>query len=112
MIGDPQIVGLSVVKGRQARAQIAFAGEIIVREIELPEELAIYRGVWRRGNTYRIGDMVTHKGALWFCQSRGTACPGKNNQWKLICKSGEVSETFEGDDEPPIVYDSTHACEL
>ncbi len=47
-----------------------------------------YVGVWRRGETYREQDVVTHGGAAWVAPFGDTGDePGKSPAWKLMAKS-------------------------
>jgi hypothetical protein len=49
-----------------------------------------YCDVWRDGIRYTVGNMVTHKGALWHCRAdKTTDRPGTSHDWKLMHKSIE-----------------------
>jgi hypothetical protein len=49
-----------------------------------------YWGVWKDGNEYRFGNMVTDAGCLWHCEAeKVTDRPGKSPNWKLMHKSHE-----------------------
>lgn len=59
----------------------------VTRELELP--VAIYRGVFKDGETYAIGDMVTWGGSVWSCIAAGTDKPGDGSRaWILAVKKG------------------------
>ncbi len=59
----------------------------VTRELELP--VAIYRGVFKEGETYAIGDMVTWSGSVWSCTVPGTDKPGDGSKgWVLAVKKG------------------------
>jgi hypothetical protein len=48
-----------------------------------------YTGIWREGNSYDIGDCVTHSNRLWFSWSASnTARPGTSNAWQMTQKGG------------------------
>lgn len=59
----------------------------ITRELELP--VAIYRGVFKDGEAYAIGDMVTWGGSVWSCIAAGADKPGDGSKaWVLAVKKG------------------------
>lgn len=64
------------------------AGETrFVRELELP--VTIYRGVFKDGDTYAVGDMVTWGGSVWSCTAANTEKPGDGAKgWILAVKKG------------------------
>jgi integrin beta 3 len=47
----------------------------------------IYRNVFKEGEQYDAGDMVTWGGSLWHCDKATTAKPGTED-WTLACKRG------------------------
>lgn len=47
----------------------------------------IYRGVFKDGEEYQPGDMVTWGGSLWHCDKQTTAKPGTED-WTLAAKKG------------------------
>jgi hypothetical protein len=47
----------------------------------------IYRSVFKEGEQYEAGDMVTWGGSLWHCDKATTAKPGTDD-WTLACKKG------------------------
>lgn len=47
----------------------------------------IYRDVFKEGQEYDHGDMVTWGGSLWHCDKATTAKPGTED-WTLACKKG------------------------
>lgn len=51
---------------------------------------AAYRGVWKEGEEYTLGDFVTLSGSLWHCNvDAGTkAKPGTGEDWTLAVKRG------------------------
>lgn len=53
----------------------------------------VYRGVYQRATSYRVGEMVTFKGGLW--SAAGAAAEGQSPAthpvlWQLAVKSGET----------------------
>jgi hypothetical protein len=49
-------------------------------------------GVWTAERGYSPGELVSHKGAAWICQTKSTgARPGENSCWRLAVKS-DLSE--------------------
>lgn len=58
------------------------------REIyELVFPVAVYRGVYKEGEGYVRGDMVTWGGSLWHCDAETKDKPGTDD-WTLACKKG------------------------
>lgn len=56
-------------------------------ELEFP--VPVYRGVWREGETYSRGDMVTWAGSTWHCEEKSIAKPGEvSGNWTLAVKAG------------------------
>jgi hypothetical protein len=47
----------------------------------------IYRNVFKEGEQYETGDMVTWGGSLWHCDKATTSKPGTED-WTLACKRG------------------------
>lgn len=46
-------------------------------------------GVWRHGNEYSVGDLVTRSGGLWLACRPTSGKPGADDSgWSLIVKSG------------------------
>lgn len=46
-----------------------------------------YHGVWRRETQHVEGDLVTHRGGLWYCKEATVSEPGKNSAWQLTAKT-------------------------
>lgn len=67
----------------------------VVKEVH-DEDMAtrpqlVYREVWRPGEQYALGNLVTWGGSLWHCNAAGTkAKPGDGggNDWRLVVKKG------------------------
>jgi len=54
----------------------------------------IYRGVFREGTTYSVGDSVTWAGALWVARAVTTDKPGEGaTAWQLAVKKGADGKT-------------------
>lgn len=58
--------------------------------IEVPVEVGMrYRNVYRDGERYKAGDVVSHKGSGWVCNGAQTGAPGTDHQgWTLWIKKG------------------------
>jgi hypothetical protein len=54
---------------------------------ELQFPVVVYRGVFKEGEPYERGDMVTWGGSLWHCDKATTAKPGTED-WTLAAKKG------------------------
>jgi hypothetical protein len=62
-----------------------------VSAIEARPELK-HVGTWREGKTFREGNLVTDKGALWLCRKNTLKRPGTApTNWLLICKAGNAA---------------------
>lgn len=64
------------------------SGDLVVTsELALPA--MIYRGVFKEGQTYELGDMVTWAGSLWHCSTDTADKPGEGSAaWTLAAKRG------------------------
>lgn len=71
-------------------ASIEFDGrtwKIGERQVRTPSPE--YRGVWKEGETYTRGDMVTWASQIWHCNTETTEKPGDTNpQWTLAVRKG------------------------
>jgi len=47
-----------------------------------------YCGVYVRGKTYDLGDLVTAGGSAWYCKTTTIASPGASGDWILMVKRG------------------------
>lgn len=45
-----------------------------------------YEGVWQRAQSYRRGNLCTHRGSLWIALRATDDEPGKSNAWQLGAK--------------------------
>jgi hypothetical protein len=62
------------------------------RVAELEARQLKYSGVYQDGEVYRVGEMVTHSGSLWHCETTTASKPGADATWKLCVKRGEFSK--------------------
>jgi hypothetical protein len=64
--------------------------EIAFERIEQLESCGLnYRGVWRDGEEFLKGSVVTHGGGCWHANQRTTARPGTDPEmWTLMVKRG------------------------
>ena len=61
----------------------------------------IYKDIWKDGNEYEHGDVVTWAGSSWHCQTDTTDKPGTGDTWRLMVKRG--SDGKNGD-KPPAAH--------
>lgn len=62
-------------------------GKEVVRRFGVPA--MIYRGVFKEGETYHLGDIVTWGGSLWHCRAETQEKPLDNaGAWQLAAKRG------------------------
>ena len=50
-----------------------------------------FRGTWQAPQAYEPGDMTTHKGGLWHCNTPTRAEPGTSKAWTLAVKKGDAT---------------------
>jgi len=68
---------------------LRFKGDEVEQVYELGLATPVYRGVFRQGEAYEIGDLVTFGGSVWHCQAPTTEKPGDGNKaWVLAVKHG------------------------
>jgi hypothetical protein len=51
-----------------------------------------YRGVWKAGDAYTKGDVVTHHGSAWYCYGATSTAPDTDagaTDWQLMVKRGD-----------------------
>jgi hypothetical protein len=56
-------------------------------EFDVTFPMPIYRGVFKDGQAYEPGDMVTWGGSLWHCDKATSEKPGPDN-WRMAVKKG------------------------
>lgn len=65
--------------------------EARIRELEkrinLQAKAIDYRGVWRDGMLTKAGDLVTHQGTLWHCDTPTESRPGTDETWRMMVKT-------------------------
>jgi hypothetical protein len=71
-------------------------GRNLAKRVEVAENVGRnlgWKGVWREGQIYRLGNFTTHHGAMWHCESdMPMSQPGKDTCWRLAVKRGQMSE--------------------
>jgi len=84
------------LKSAQARLAISIARELSDRLDALEGRIskappgAVYRGVFKSALRYSAGDLCTHAGSLWHCNSVTSARPGEGAAWTLAVKRGRA----------------------
>ena len=82
------LLGLRVMQQTYA----GLIGQMIVRLRALEEKANVappqYRGVFREGEEYPVGTMITHGGSLWYANATTKAMPGRCGDWTLCVKRG------------------------
>lgn len=60
--------------------------------LEHSEEM-MYAGIFRDGERYSKGDVVTYSGSMWHCNVNDTqSAPKTNNDWTLVVKEGRAGK--------------------
>jgi hypothetical protein len=86
----------NAITGWVGRSLLPMAEKIAALEKRLAElearPVPDYRGVFKHGETYSAGSMVTHSGSLWYAVSETKAKPGTGpgSGWVLAVKSGSL----------------------
>lgn len=67
-----------------------------VKSFEFTMPVMIYRGIWKEGTDYSVGDTVTWDGSLWHCHEASNAKPGNGKTgWQLCSKKGRDGKDGE-----------------
>ena len=68
---------------------LTFGAGTTRKEFRLTFDTALYRGVFKDGQTYERGDQVTWGGSLWHCNAETAEKPGDGSKnWTLAVKKG------------------------
>lgn len=62
---------------------------------ELVFPVPIYRDVWREGEVYQRGDMVSFGGSLWHAQQETKDRPASGETWRLAVRRGRDGKNAE-----------------
>lgn len=84
--GERGTDGIASVEDIERR--VAAAVEARFAEIQTRTFADIYRDIFREGENYRRGEIVTWGGSLWLAKAATRARPGTNEEWKLVVKKG------------------------
>lgn len=69
--------------------KMSFLAGDMLREFAFKFPTVIYRGVYRPGQEWDVGDAVSCGGSLWHCGKAGTRqTPGQGDDWQLMVKRG------------------------
>ena len=68
--------------------EFSFTQGDITHAFEIAFPFPMYRDVYKEGQTYSPGDMVTWSGALWHCNKETGEKPGPSDDWTLAVKKG------------------------
>ncbi|RPH38344.1 collagen-like protein [bacterium] len=85
------ISAIDIVQGDDPREFLVKSrmtgGYITERSFRMPA--MIYRGIYKQGDAYRQGDVVTWGGSAWHCQiDNPKTSPSESQEWKLMVKEG------------------------
>lgn len=74
-----------------------------LKEFRCTTDTVLDRGVFKDGDTYERGDMVTWGGSGWVCQKETRAKPGDgSSDWRLFVKKGrDGKDGINGKDGTP-----------
>ena len=85
-------------EGRTIRRVTTYTnGKQIARELKT--NAMLNRGLYKEGNAYARGDIVTWSGSMWHCEAAVATLldkPGQSTAWRLVVKHGR-----DGKDAPP-----------
>lgn len=51
-------------------------------------ERVVYKGTWRDGAEYVVGNFVTYGGSVWHCNADNAERPSQSSAWTLAVKHG------------------------
>lgn len=67
----------------------------VTKTFDFSVPVAIYRGVYKQGQTYERGDMVTFGGSIWHANEATDAKPETSKAWQLSVKRGDQGKKGE-----------------
>jgi hypothetical protein len=74
--GRKGVIRVEFSNGHSEQKQVKFAGQF-------------YQGVFKEGEAYEAGDVVTWGGSMWHCEKDSPdGKPGNSDDWKLCVKKG------------------------
>lgn len=76
--------------------QLSFEGGEERFEVDLKFPVPLYRDVFKDGEEYERGDMVTYGGSLWHCNEATKSKPGADPAWTLAVKRGRDGKDMKG----------------
>lgn len=76
------------IDGRDLAVIIKCGEETIKRHVKIAG-VPLYRGMYKFGDTYDNGDMITHGGSLWHNREDGNKAGPPGNGWSLVAKRGK-----------------------
>jgi hypothetical protein len=62
-------------------------GDVVLKSFSLP--VMIYKDLFRDGNIYKAGDVVTWAGHMWICKKETDAKPVEGEAWRIAVKRGQ-----------------------
>lgn len=78
--------------GRTLLVRVMAGDQVIERSVVLP--IPVYRDVWKEGETYVRGDIVTFGGQSWHCTSEcKDSRPSVGPEWRLFVRKGRDAGT-------------------
>lgn len=80
--GERGADGIGTPEELDARIELRFR-DLVVRSFA-----DVYRDIYRDGEEYTRGDVVTWGGSLWLAKAETRSKPGTDDGWKLIVKKG------------------------
>jgi hypothetical protein len=76
------------IEGRTLRLSLKCGEQTITREGRIPG-VPLYRGMYKHGDAYDNGDLITHGGSLWHNRQDGNKEGPPGNGWTLAAKRGK-----------------------
>ncbi len=67
---------------------LAFSAGDTKKEFRLNTGMFVYRGVFKDGEAYEQGDLVTWAGSLWYAHAETNEKPEASTKWQLAAKKG------------------------
>lgn len=84
------LIDLTFTENRTVIATVSNGGRLTTSEFDLPDEVRVYRGIWKSTRCYAPGDCVWHEACLWFRVPGPRGYPGYSDAWTLLAEQGNL----------------------
>lgn len=82
-------IDASIINERTICLSIGSADGLRQKEIRFPLPIALFRGAFRDGTEYQLGDLVHYAGSLWHCDAPTSEMPTERSEaWSVAARRG------------------------